>query len=237
MGSTNVQKFLRELLNQEVSTKAIVTAFQEGTSLLKSKDDPPSNARPAVEMWFGMASEGPKYSSWPSSTKPWPAPVWCAECFSEPWWIRLGRPSHLSVDQTKSVVRSAQSRFAGRLEYVLRDAEDLQRVECASLGSTHTDSSPRDSERSILNHNPAVKEIAGSPSHALKFRSPLKNAVWACFGVEPDATDKEVLTWLRKNNPRVIPPSWDRDDTLPGKTFSKVRKLRSQNLSTATSRH
>lgn len=155
----NVQKFLRELLNQEVSTKALVTAFQEGTSLLKSKDDPPSNARPAVEWWFVMASEGPTYPSLPRSTKPWRAPVWCAECFSEPWWIKLGQPSRLTVDVTKSVFRSAQSKFARRLEYVLRDAEDLQRVECASLGSTHTDSSLRDPERSALNHNSAVKKF------------------------------------------------------------------------------
>jgi hypothetical protein len=218
----NVQKFVSEFLNQEVSTKALVTAFQEGTSLLRSKDDPPSNARPAVEMWFGMASEGPRYSSWPSSTKPWRAPVWCAECFTEPWWIRLGRPSHLSVDQTKSVVRSAQSKFAGRLEYVLRDAEDLQRVECASLTSTHTDSSLRDPERSILNHNPAVKEIARSPSHAPNFRSPLKNAVWESFMAKPQATAKDRLAWLQHNYPKVIPAGWD--DTLAGKYFPKVHK-------------
>jgi len=155
----NVQDFLRGFLNQEVSTKALVTAFQEGTSLLKSKDDPPSNARPRVEKWFRKVSEGQKYPSSPSSTKPWRAPVWCAECFSEPWWIKLGRPNHLTVEATKSVIRSAQSTFAGRLEYVLRDAEDLQRVECASLGSTHADSSLRDPERSIRNHNSAVKEF------------------------------------------------------------------------------
>lgn len=147
----NVQEFLRGFLHQEVSTHALATAFLEGTSLLKFKDDPPSSTRPMVEKWFRKACEGPKDHSWPRSTKPWHAPVWCFEDFSEPWWIKLGRPSRLIVDDTKGVIRSAQSDFAGRLEYVLREAEDLQRVECASLGSTHTDSSLRDPKTSILN--------------------------------------------------------------------------------------
>jgi len=135
----NVEKFLSEWFRQEVSTQYLVRAFQDGTSLLISKDDTSSNdRRPAVERWFRMACEGMKYYglSLPSSTKPWRAPVWCAECFSELWWTRLGRPSYLTVDQTKAVLRSAQSDFAGRLEYVLSEAEDMQRVECASLDST-----------------------------------------------------------------------------------------------------
>jgi hypothetical protein len=128
----NVQKFLSEWLRQEVSTQSLVRAFQQGTSLLRSKNDLSShNSRPAVENWFRMASEGQKYPSCPRSTKPWRAPVWCFSYFREPWWIRLGRPSHLTVDQTKAVLRSAQSKLAGRLEYVLQNAEDLQRVECA----------------------------------------------------------------------------------------------------------
>ncbi len=123
----NVQKFLSEWLGQEVSTQSLVRAFQEGTSLLRSKNGPSSNdSRPAVEKWFRMASEGTKYHflSRPSYTKPWRAPVWCFSDFCEPWWIRLGRPSHLTVDQTKAVLRSAQAKFAGRLEWALRDSED-----------------------------------------------------------------------------------------------------------------
>jgi hypothetical protein len=152
----NVEKFLSEWFRQEVSTQSLVRAFQGGTSLLKSKDDPSSNDRkPAVESWFRMASERRKYCglSLPNSTKPWQAPVWCAECFSKPWWTRIGRPSYLTVDQTKAVVRSAQSDFAGRFEYVLQDAEDMQRVECARLGSTQIEGvleQPVSPERSAI---------------------------------------------------------------------------------------
>ena len=57
-----------------------------------------------------------------------------------------------------------------------------------------------------------------------KLKSPLKKAVYACLAQNPDASDKEILDWLRQNNPKVIPAGWDSDDSLPGKTFTKVRK-------------
>ena len=57
-----------------------------------------------------------------------------------------------------------------------------------------------------------------------KLKSPLKKAVYACLAQKPDASDKEILDWLRQNNPKVIPAGWDSDDALPGKTFTKVRK-------------
>jgi hypothetical protein len=57
-----------------------------------------------------------------------------------------------------------------------------------------------------------------------KLKSPLKKAVYACLAQKPDASDKEILDWLRQNNPKVIPAGWDSDDSLPGKTFTKVRK-------------
>jgi hypothetical protein len=143
---SHVQGFLRESLRQEVSTHSLNRAFREGTSLLRSKDDPSSNdSRPAVEIWFRIASEGQKYyglSLPPRSAKPWRAPFWCYQSFSVPLWSKWGKPSHLTDKQTEIEIRSAQSKFAGRLEYVLDQAEDLQRVECASIGSTHIDSSP-----------------------------------------------------------------------------------------------
>jgi hypothetical protein len=64
--------------------------------------------------------------------------------------------------------------------------------------------------------------VTGGPFPKLK--SPLKKAVYACLAQKPDASDKEILDWLRQNNPKVIPAGWDSDDSLPGKTFTKVRK-------------
>jgi hypothetical protein len=143
---SHVQGFLRESLGQEISGVALEAAFEKGNSLLDSADNPlPKHSRPAVEMWFEVASEGQKYyglSLPPRSAKPWRAPFWCYQSFSVPLWSKWGKPSHLTDKQTEIEIRSAQSKFAGRLEYVLDQAEDLQRVECASIGSTHTDSSP-----------------------------------------------------------------------------------------------
>jgi hypothetical protein len=42
---------------------------------------------------------------------------------------------------------------------------------------------------------------------------------------------------MEKANPKLIPQGWKSDDTLPGKTFSKVRALFAKMQSTATSRH
>jgi hypothetical protein len=67
--------------------------------------------------------------------------------------------------------------------------------------------------------------LAASHTHVPKIRSALKNAVLACPGLASGASAKEILEWLQRNNPRAIPPSWNKDDTLPGKYFSKVRKL------------
>ena len=77
-----------------------------------------------------------------------------------------------------------------------------------------------------------------------KLKSPLKKAVYAYLVHNPEASDKEVLVSLQMNNPKVVPAHWGNVDSesLPGKTFTKVRKLLRQPptpgmVSTATSRH
>jgi hypothetical protein len=74
-----------------------------------------------------------------------------------------------------------------------------------------------------------------------QMKSPLKKAVRECLAQDPRASDKEILGWLQLNNPKVIPANWERDDSLPGKTFTKVRKKmfaeKAESVSTPTSRH
>ena len=55
--------------------------------------------------------------------------------------------------------------------------------------------------------------------------------------INDKVSDKELYELIEKANPKLIPPSWKDDDTLPGKTFSKVRALFAKTRSTATSRH
>jgi hypothetical protein len=71
-----------------------------------------------------------------------------------------------------------------------------------------------------------------------KLKSGLRRAIAACLALNPDSTDKEIHDWLRQNSPTEIPASWSLDESLPGKTFTKVRKIRKdhETLSTATTR-
>jgi hypothetical protein len=80
-----------------------------------------------------------------------------------------------------------------------------------------------------LQHAPEIVPAStteGAVTGALfaKLKSSLKKAVYACLVQKPDASDKEILDWLQQNNPKVIPANWNSDDSLPGKTFTKVRK-------------
>jgi hypothetical protein len=56
-------------------------------------------------------------------------------------------------------------------------------------------------------------------------KSDLRKAICACWEHNPDLTDKGTLDWLQQHKPTVLPANWERDDLLPGKTFTKVRKL------------
>jgi hypothetical protein len=83
------------------------------------------------------------------------------------------------------------------------------------------------------------KNWAGSLPHPRsKMKSDLRKAISACWEHNPDLTDKGTLDWLRQHKPTVLPANWERDDSLPGKTFTKVRKLLKdhETLSTAVTR-
>jgi len=94
-------------------------------------------------------------------------------------------------------------------------------------------------EESKAAEKTGVSPLPSSPTQVSKLKSPLRMVVVACLAVNRDSTDKEIMDWLRQNNPKVIPARWDSDDTLPGKTFTKVRKLllNQNKLSTAITRH
>jgi hypothetical protein len=128
------------------------------------------------------------------------------ERWSAPVWIRK------DPEKTADFLRARHFNFDERLKWVLHDAEGDARIKLC-LVSVNSES---------------VAELApGGPNTGVlspKLKSPLKKAVYACLAQKPDASDKEILDWLRQNNPKVIPAGWDSDDSLPGKTFTKVRK-------------
>ena len=81
-----------------------------------------------------------------------------------------------------------------------------------------------------------ILDVATQPGPApMPMKSPLRKAIVVCWQLHPELrdTDKETYEWLQQNNPGVIPKnwpkSWSRDDlwdgSLPGKTFTKVRKI------------
>jgi hypothetical protein len=59
----------------------------------------------------------------------------------------------------------------------------------------------------------------------VSLRSPLKRAISFFLSTQPNASNKEILSWLEDANPKVIPKSWQSDSTLPGKVFAKVRRI------------
>ena len=202
----HIQEFLRESLKQEVSDQVLHRAFQEGASLLSSKDNPSSNdSRPAVERWFRIACEGGRdhRTSKARSTKPWCAPPWCADSFSVILWIKRGRPRHLTVEQTDGEIRIAQHLFAGRLEHALGEAEDQQRVELASRDLRHTDSSPSDSSSGVLTPKPNA-----SLPHLNYPRSALKRAIALRLTQKPNATNRALCDWLDEESAVDLPPGW-----------------------------
>lgn len=71
------------------------------------------------------------------------------------------------------------------------------------------------------------QEQASRPSlgKRMNFRSPLRRAIWGYLSMQPNAADKEILKWLEDSNPKVIPKTWEADDSLPSKTFTKIRTM------------
>ena len=59
----------------------------------------------------------------------------------------------------------------------------------------------------------------------INLRSPLRRAIWGYLSIQPNASDKEILKWLEDSNPKVIPKSWEADDSLPSKTFTRIRTM------------
>ena len=66
-----------------------------------------------------------------------------------------------------------------------------------------------------------------------KFSSDLRQAIAYLIRTKPDVSDREILAYLRKNHPMLIPASWKEDEKLAGDTFTKVRRVLRQNASTA----
>jgi hypothetical protein len=63
-----------------------------------------------------------------------------------------------------------------------------------------------------------------------RFNSRLREAVAYFIRTNQNASDQEILAYLRENHLNLIPASWEADDSLPGKTFTKVRKACQQPL-------
>jgi hypothetical protein len=134
-----------------------------------------------------------------------------------PQWMCSPRETLLTIlDEHHGLVH--------RLEYTLKKTLAMLKVEIA-----------------INRGRFQPKSSSGSSPHPLlKMKSGLRKAISACWEQNPELkdTDKGTLDWLRQHKPAVLPANWELDDLLPGKTFTKVRKLLKdhETLSTAVTR-
>jgi len=106
---------------------------------------------------------------------------------------------------------------AGETEKVLRDLEESFR--------NHL------SERFLTVYATASSAVAALAAHAqaqkpreYRFHSPLAQAVSDFLTTKELATDQEILTHLRERYRWLIPDMWKREETLPGKYFTKIRQ-------------
>jgi hypothetical protein len=114
----------------------------------------------------------------------------------------MGYPKGSGDRARAPLIRSEHSATKIRLNYALDETLARLRISMASSEPQTRANKPR-----------------------ARLRSPLKRSVLSYLTATPEASDKDILTWLEQTAPKLVPKSWQLNPALSGKLFTKVRRL------------